>query len=431
MTPSPVRTPTNSLLRTIEPIDGRSFPLPRRDARYLEFSPGEYARRYARAVALMDEQGIDALVLAQPVTVRYFTGLQTWLWMLPPVIPIVAVLPRDPAMATIIDTDLERGGVRETTWIAEPTLYGPADDPIDAVSSALARRGLASARLGFELGVGQRPHLSPSDLQRLLSSLPHADIVDAAPLLGALRMLKSPEEVGRIREATRLSQIGYRAALDALRPGVTEVELTRIAARAMLDAGARPSMTPMTLIFLAGPERYRQVVQPAVDRPVREGEQVWLDGGCVVDGYRADFIRSGVIGQLSDRSEHYYAIAVAALDAALAAMGPGRPLGEAWAAAQDVFDREGVGGATLIPHQIGHGIGLDHWEQPLVARPGTDDGAVTARPGMVFCVEPTIVGPDGDDEWRSGLFVVEDQIIITDGGIDVLTTEIPRALFRA
>lgn len=421
----------NQLLDVIEGIDGASFPLPARDARYLRFPPAEYARRYARAVALMEELGIDALVLCQPTSLQYFTGLQTWLWILPPVIPIVAVLPRNPAQATIVDTSLERGGVEQTTWIAEPCLYGASDDPVEMVRDAIARRGLASARLGFELGMGQRPNLSPQDLRRLQSLLPQAEVIDAAPLLALLRMLKSEAEIERLRDATRLSQIGFQAALDALRPGVSEVELTRIAARAMLDAGARPSVEPMTLIFLAGPERYRQVVQPAVERAIQPGEQVWLDGGCTVDGYRADFMRSGVIGRLTPAAERYYEIAVAALEASLGAIGPGRPLGEAWTAAQRVFDAEGVGAAALMPGQVGHSIGLDHWETPLMTQPGTEYGEVIARPGMVFCVEPTIVGPDGDDEWRSGLFVAEDQLVVTQSGIELLTAQIPRTLYRA
>jgi Xaa-Pro aminopeptidase len=228
----------------------------------------------------------------------------------------------------------------------------------------------------------------------------------------------------------RLSEIGYMAALDALAPGVTEVTLTRIAAEAMLTAGARPSVTPMTLIFLAGPERYRQVVQPASDRPIREGEQVWLDGGGSVDGYRADFIRSGVIGRLSDSAEHYYDVAVQALDAAVEALAPGRKLGESWTAAQACFDDAGVGSFTLFPGQIGHSIGLDHWELPLIGKPGTEQGEVTARPGMVLCVEPTIVGMDGDDDWTSGIFTAEDQVVVTESGVEVLTTQIPRTLVR-
>jgi len=45
-------------------------------------------------------------------------------------------------------------------------------------------------------------------------------------------------------------------------------------------------------------------------------------------------------------------------------------------------------------------------------------------------VEPTIVGMDGDDEWKSGLFCAEDQVLITDSGVEIMTTEIPRTLAR-
>jgi len=419
----------NGLLETVERSRGRPLSLAGRDAPNLEFPLGEYALRYAAASGLMRALELDAFVLAQPNTVRYFSGLQTWLWILPPLLPAAAIVPRDPAQSALVATVVEKGGVEATSWMASD-LYGLDDDPVAAIVRALADRGLDRGRLGFELGIGQRPNLSPQDHLRLVTSLPGAEIVDVALPIWAMRAIKSAEEVARLRKAVQLSEIGYMAALDALTPGVTEASLTRTAAQAMLAAGAEPSVTPMTLIFLAGPERYRQIVQPATDRAIRQGEQVWLDGGCSVDGYRADFIRSGVIGRLSDSGERYYDIAVMALDAAVEALGPGRKLGESWSAAQACFDDAGVGAFTLIPGQIGHSIGLDHWELPLIGKPGSDQGEVIARPGMVLCVEPTIVGMDGDEDWRSGIFTVEDQVLVTESGVEVLTTQIPRTLFR-
>lgn len=419
----------NGLLEAVERSRAVRFDVGGRPAPNLEFTLGEYGSRYAAAWALMQELELDALVLAQPTTIRYMTGLQTWLWILPPLLPSVAIIPRDPGLATLVTTEVEKGGVEATSWMPSSTFYG-AGDAIEAVIAAITKRGLDGGRLGFELGLGQRPNLSPNDHKRLLAGLPSAEIVDVALAIWAMRALKSHEEISRLREAVRLSEIGFQAALDALKPGVTEAELTRIAGQAMLGAGARPSVTPMTLIFLAGPERYRQVVQPAIDRPIGPGEQLWLDGGCSVDGYRADFIRSGVIGRLSDPAERYYEIAVKALDEGVKALHPGRKLGEAWTAAQRCFEDAGVGSYTLIADQIGHSVGLDHWELPLIGRPGSEQGEVIARPGMVLCVEPTIVGMDGDTEWTSGIFCAEDQVVINESGVEVLTSQIPRTLVR-
>lgn len=419
----------NGLLEVVERSRAVPFVVGGRPASNLEFTVAEYGQRYGVARALMQELELDALVLAQPTTIRYMSGLQTWLWILPPLLPTVAIVPHDPDQATLVTTEVEKGGVEATSWMPLPTFYG-GGDAIEAVIAAITKRGLDRGRLGFELGLGQRPNLSPNDHQRLLAALPSAGIVDVALPMWAMRALKSGEEIARLREAVRLSEIGFQAALDALKPGVTEAQLTRIAGQAMLGAGARPSVTPMTLIFLAGPERYRQVVQPASDRPIGPGEQVWLDGGCSVGGYRADFIRSGVIGRLSESSERYYDIAVDALDAGVKALGPGRKLGESWTAAQRCFDGAGVGSYTLIPDQIGHSVGLDHWELPLIGKPGSEQGEVVARKGMVLCVEPTIVGMDDDSNWTSGIFCAEDQVVITESGVEVMTTQIPRDLVR-
>jgi Xaa-Pro dipeptidase len=420
----------NELLDLVEHAKPRQLPAPPRDPQGLEFATSEYGRRHAAASALMRNAGLDAMVLAGPHAVRYFSGLQTWLWILPPLLPTLVILTPDPEQTTLVSTGLERGGVEATTWIPEPIYYEGSGDAVASVVAALARRGIDGGRIGFELGLGQRPNLSPNDQQRLVAVLPRAEIVDVAQELWAIRAIKSEGEVAKLREATRIAQVGFRAAFDALVPGVTEAELTRIAARAMLDAGALPAVTPITLIFLAGPDRYRQLVQPAGHRPIEAGELVWLDGGCSVDGYRADFIRSGVIGELPSKSEGYYEVALEALEAGVRALRPGRALGEAYAAAQQVFDQAGVGAFNATPDLIGHSVGLDHWELPLIGRPGTDQGDVICREGMVLCVEPTIAGMDGDQDWRAGLFVAEDQVLVTGEGVEVLTSDLSRELAR-
>jgi Xaa-Pro aminopeptidase len=78
----------------------------------------------------------------------------------------------------------------------------------------------------------------------------------------------------------------------------------------------------------------------------------------------------------------------------------------------------------------GHGIGLDHWEPPQVAPPGTPAGELIARPGMVLCVEPS-AGSELQAAPPSGVFIVEDQVAVTADGIENLTAVMPRALFRA
>jgi Xaa-Pro dipeptidase len=414
-------------LDVIEPVDGEGFALPGGGTR-LEFSRAEFARRYARAAALMEESGIDALVLAQPSSIRYFTGLPTWVWVLPPVMPVIAILPRRPDLATVVDSEFDQAGLKATTWVSDPTLYGPGADPIQAAVDALSRRGMSRARLGLELGPGQRPNLTPHDLQRLMRGL-SGEAVDASSLLLAVRMLKGSEEVDRLREACRLSQIGFEAAFESLRVGSTEVELTRVAAEAMLHAGARPGMEPFMLKFIAGQERFGEHLLLSTKRRISAGEQVHADGGCAVDGYRCDFMRSAVIGRLSDGAEQSYAVAIAALEAGLARLEPHQALGEAWAAAAAVFRAAGQDGGPSLTW--GHGIGLDHWEPPQISAPGTPEGDLAARPGMVLCFEPSASPEVQGSEPPPGVFIVEDQVAVTSEGVEVLTSTLPRSLFRA
>src|SRR4029077_19393343 len=204
---------------------------------YLEFSLAEYGRRHARVASLMGLVGLDALILAEAPSVRYFTGLRSWFSVLPPLFPIIAVITADPALVTLVDSVAEVGMVRDATWIAAPDLYGSDDSPIEVLTKALKKRGLDKGRLGLELGPGRLPRLSPCDLTAIHESLPNAEFVDASDLLHATRAIKTTSEIAVMRRAADLIVTGIRAACEAICPGVTEAELTRTAAGAMLRAG--------------------------------------------------------------------------------------------------------------------------------------------------------------------------------------------------
>ncbi|TMF35546.1 MAG: aminopeptidase P family protein [Chloroflexi bacterium] len=344
-------------------------------------------------------------------------------------LPIVAVIGPDPASSTVIDTATEWGSVEAATWIERAELYGPHDDPIEKLVSALRRRGMATGRLGLELGSGRLPHLSPSDLGRLRMLLPDAAFVDASDLLHSVRAIKSQAEINVLRRSANLIVHAFQAVCQSLRPGLTEVEMTRIASSAILEAGGTPDLNPTVLIFMAGSQRYRAPLLPATERPVGRDELISLDGGCSVQGYHSDFARGAVIGRGSPEVISQFDAVVQALTAAESAIRPGRPVGDAWSAAQVVLDDAGLGDAAVNPINIGHSIGLDHWERPTIARPGSEMGDVRARPGMVLCIEPQVAGAHGDDSWSRGLFLVEDQILVTDSGIEVLTAAFSPQLY--
>ncbi len=420
----------NELLDAVEAVDAAAADTLGSGRAYLEFAPIEYGLRHLKARTLMAAAGLDALVLAEPANVRYYTGLRSWFTALPPVLPILAVITHDARTSTIVDTLTEKGSVEAASWIEEAELYGAWDDPIDVLLAALGRRGLSRGRVGMELGWGRLPHISPADLERFRSSYA-GEVVDASEILHAIRAIKSSAEVALLRRATELITIGFEAVCSKLTIGMTEVDMTRVAADAISAAGGVLELNPSVFIFMAGSDRYRLPLLPATQRRLGRDELISLDGGCSVQGYHSDFARAAVIGQLDEHAAHQFTATVGALEAAVSALKPGLPVAGAWTAAQSFLDARSLGEYAVNPRNIGHSIGLDHWERPTIARPDSEMGQVTARPGMILCLEPQIAGAGGDDDWSHGLFLVEDQVLVTEDGVEVLTAQMPRDLFVA
>ncbi len=152
------------------------------------------------------------------------------------------------------------------------------------------------------------------------------------------------------------------------------------------------------------------------DRALNSNEFLLIDYGCKVDGYPADITRTFCLGTPTAEMQRMYDVVLRANEAGKAAAGPGVPMQVVDKAARDVIEAAGYG--EYFTHRTGHGLGLDtHEPIPQIAAGVTD----LLEPGMVFTVEPGVYIPG------VGGVRVEDDLLITDAGAEVLTS-FPRKL---
>lgn len=407
----------------INPLD-----LGGREPAYPDFPRAEHAIRYARLAVLLEAYDLDAVVLTQEETIRYLSGYVSVIWAVGRWLPGCLIATRDPRDAVLVPSAFDVGAAEGTSWVG--TVEGHPDPMAIAgiVAGHLRRLGLRPDRVGMENGPGSFIALPWPAAVSLIDSLGGRP-VDATRLLSTLRMVKTEAELERIRRNVAATTRGYAAALEAARAGMTERELTAIAASTMYATGDITTGTkPTFLNCVSGRDRYPLVDTTPSHRRLAEGDIVFLDGGGAGDGYMTDIIRLIAVGRISDAAERYVEIAGAALDAVIGAVRPGRTVGELFAAGQDVFDAAGVGAAA--GSLSGHGIGMELWERPFVRDHAADPVEnVTLRAGMTLSLEPMLL--PSDDGGLAGIFVFENQVRVTPDGVEVLSGDLATRLWRA
>ena len=266
---------------------------------------------------------------------------------------------------------------------------------------------------GARLGVDEQTH-------PMLRALGHFEWNDAAGVLGAAKILKTPDEVSAIREAQRITEQAMESAREALRPGMRQTELSGIFLRRLFELGTTanaidPIWQVMTATKAAGPwTTHGDLAYPisTTDQILREGDVIWVDAGICHQGYASDFGRTWITSAHPDLTkrqtshfERWRSVAAAARDI----LKPGvsaLELGRAAIAAND-------GVKPWMEHfYLAHGIGTDSAEMPLI---GTDlgedfDGSLIMAPGMVLVFEP-VIWDEGYAGYRS-----EDIVAVTDTG---------------
>lgn len=316
----------------------------------------------------------------------------------------------------------------------------PIHELAERLPELLAKREALCYPLGHDAALDQvlGGILGAKRRDATLSTLTHPRAV-----LHELRVRKSESEIAVMRRAAQATAAGFAAAVSRLRPGVSERGVWAAMAEAFLREGAEgPAYEP---IVASGP-RATVLHAPVTDRRLGDGELVLIDVGAEVGCYACDVTRSyPVNGTFSEAQRAVYEIVLAAQEAAIAPMAPGEAIDAYHLRAQHLLAeglvRLGVlqgDPRTLVAegahkpftlHHTGHFLGLDTH----------DVGAYTVggapRPleaGMVLTVEPGLyfpVGHPGVPEALWGIGVrIEDDVLVTEGGHEVLTAAIPKAI---
>lgn len=377
-----------------------------------DFTLEEYAERHDRARALMDETGLDGLLITHVDNLYYLTGYRSWL-RISQHRPFLAIASprREP---TLILPGLEAGNAALKSWVLDVRTWQTPAECLDLCATALVDHGLRNSTVGVEMGEDQWIGMPLEMWQELSRAAKSVTFRSATPMWWALRRIKSRAEIEHLREACRCADAGIEAGFAALKPGATESDLSRAIGRGMLKAGAEGVAF---LVVKSGTGATNAGNKYATDRPIAPGEIVSFDVGCTHAGYASDMIRSGCYDTPADEIVEKQQLARDMADACLAQVKAGATVAAVDNARVDFLQSHELG----VPAYggVGHSIGISVHELPRIG-PGIDD---TLDERMVINIEPSVRLS------AAGGIAVEDTVVVTHDGYDFLT-HADRGLWR-
>lgn len=258
---------------------------------------------------------------------------------------------------------------------------------------------LAGRRIGFETG-----HLTVARWETLRRG--GVDVVGTAGVVERLRAVKEAGELDALRRAAALSDQVFEELAGERFTGRTERELAWHVDRRFRELGATGAA--FETIVAASGNGARPHTRPG-ELGIPRGTLVTVDAGCVVDGYRSDCTRTFATGDLPDELAQAYELCLRAQLDGLAAVHPGAHGRDVDAASRVAIAEAGLSWA--YGHGLGHGVGMDIHEAPVL-RPESED---VLEVGNVVTVEPGLylTGVGGCR--------IEDLVVVTEGGCERLT----------
>lgn len=344
-------------------------------------------KRVERVLKALEAMGLHQMLLTDPMSVYYLTGVQ--------------VMPFERFYGLYLRAD----GAH--VFFLNRLFHVPEDLGIEKVwySDTDPVMELVASRIDKEQVLGVDKELKAGFLLPLLELGAAKGFVLASSAADETRGVKDAEEQEKMRRSSQINDLAMAEFKKLIREGITEREVAEKMLKIYQSLGADGFSFDPLVAFGAnaadphhGPD----------DTAVQPGDCVLLDVGCIKDGYCSDMTRTFYFQKVSEEHRRIYDTVRRANEAAIARIRPDVPLCELDQTARELIEKEGYG--PNFTHRLGHFIGLSEHEQGDVSSVNTKK----AEAGMIFSIEPGIY-LTGDTGVR-----VEDLVLVTEDGCEVL-----------
>lgn len=352
------------------------------------------AKRLKSLQRLVSQKNLHALWITNPVNIKYLSGFSG-------------------SSATLLIGTKEAYILTDFRYLSQAAaqcpcfeVYKVKEDLVQDVKPLLKEKEWK--KIGFEA-----KYLVVASHTEMSEQL-EIELVPLRESAEKLRMVKNSLEQDILRRGAAVLDKGFTFIQSIIRPGISEEELSLEVEIFLRRLGAEG--TSFNFIVASG---HRGALPHGVasEKMIESGEMVTIDFGAVFEGYATDMTRTLAVRKTDQQMVKIYDIVYKAQKKAAAAVKPGMECRDLDAVARKIIRRSGYG--EYFGHGLGHGIGLETHEQPVVNR----KSKTVLEPGMVITIEPGIYIPD------VGGVRIEDMVLVTETGHELLTNS-PKELIN-
>lgn len=369
----------------------------------------DFKQRLKRCTGLMKEEGMDVLVLTKPSNMYYLTGDGR--------LCSYAMITQEGKVALgVPQTDLD--DVKQLARFDHIVGFEDEVGMIHSLAHYYRHFGIEQGVLGLEytfltqsmMSMLTHPHGKPKGVA----------VKDATNIMSQLRLVKEEPEIERLRAAARIAEIGMKAAVEAVRPGVTESQVAAAAEYAMRQNGAEGFWRTYVS---SGPRTNIAHGLPTLRR-LQDRDLVMIDLHPIVNGYSADLCRTVCVGIPTAEQQAAYDLYVKAQQTAISKVREGAGMVELEHTMHGIFKEAGHQEHIFGPPI--HGVGIDFEEAPLPPGHAFFHGEKAPQP----LAKNTVIAVG-----NCGLYLgpwgvrVEDTVVVGEAGPQLLTGY-PKSLSR-
>ena len=379
-----------------------------------------------RAEKVLDKYGLDAIVATTPENIAYLSDFRalTNQYLRS---ALFVIYPRDEQPTLILPigetSDLYAYGM---TWIRDVRAYGDFNISVPDVdiedwerevakllrqereasacvvlSKTLDEKGLGTGRIGIdENGFFGR------DWTKLESTLRGAHVTPAADIFREIRMIKTEEEISRLKQAYEITEKGIKAVWEIAKPGTPAERLAQAFSSTVATQGALPIAPSISI----GKESYLQNNFTPAPKRLEEGDLLRFDVLCNYKYYFTDLGRNAVVGRATDQQKKLHHAVYAGEQEVIQHIRPGERISELFRIGVEAVRREGI--PHFKRHHCGHSIGLEVYDPPVI----TAASQSVVEEGMILVIETPYY------EMGAGGFMVEDTVLVSKNGCEYITT---------